>query len=48
VPIADPRLVADLEQRRSNLRACAESLLIERRQQGVTELTGAEQVRFRR
>ena len=47
MPIADPRLIADLERRRTDLKACAESLLIERKAQGVTELTGPDEIRFR-
>lgn len=45
--LADPVTVAALERRCSDLRACAMSLLVERRAQGVEQLSGPDEIRFR-
>jgi HK97 family phage major capsid protein len=49
-PWSDTAIAGDierLERRRSDVRACAESLLLERRSAGITELSEGDAVRFR-
>ena len=47
MPTPTPERLRELEARRTDLKACAESLLIERRAEGVTDLDEADSVRFR-